>query len=211
MLDKNNQKGATMMEMLGVLTIIIMLGVSAIKLIGNIFDMFKQNLVVNEVRDLQKVISERYKFEGNYKGLLENRTPEQVSAFLCTSKMAPYQMCSNGLLHHRMGGEVWVMPIVNYDGDGNELTDYSKYALVFWGLTDRTCVNAAQINWYMQQKSDIFKMVINGDKADKRLSVDMPYNMEEGSKIFPVNPSDVMRACSNGDEDDKNKIEWVFF
>ena len=211
MLDKNNQKGATMMEMLGVLTLIIMLGNSAIKLIGNIFDMFKQKLVVNEVRDLQKIISERYKFEGNYKGLLENRTPEQVAEFLCTSKMAPYQMCVNGRMYHRMGGEVWVMPVVNYDGDGNELTDYGKYALVFWGLSDRTCVNAAQINWYMQQKSDIFKMVINGDKADKRLSVDMPYNMEEGSKNFPVNPADVMAACSNEEDDDKNTIEWVFF
>lgn len=211
MQDKNNQKGATMMEMLGVLTIIIMLGISVIKLIGNIFDMFKQNLVVNEVRDLQKIISERYKFEGNYKGLLENKTPEEVVAFLCTSKMAPYQMCVNNRLYHRMGGEVWVMPVVNYDGDGNELTDYGKYALVFWGLSDRTCVNAAQINWYMQQKSDIYKMLINSGVAGKELSVDMPYNMSEGSKIFPVNPADVMAACSNEDDDDKNTIEWVFF
>lgn len=211
MLNKNNQKGATMMEMLGVLTIIVMLGISAIKLIGNIFDMFKQNLVVNEVKDLQKVISERYKFEGNYKELLENKTPEQVTAFLCAEKMAPYQMCSNGLLHHRMGGAVWVMPIVNYDADGNAVTDYSKYALVFWGLSDKTCINAAQINWYTQQKSDIFKMLINSGVEDKELSVDMPYNMAEGSRIFPVNPADVMRACSNGDDDDKNTIEWVFF
>lgn len=211
MLNKNNQKGATMIETLGVLTIIIMLGISVIKLIGNIFDMFKQNLVVNEVKDLQKVISERYKFEGNYKGLLENKTPEQVAAFLCTSKMAPYQMCVNNRLYHRMGGEVWVMPIANYDGDGNETIDYSKYALVFWGLSDRACTNAAQINWYMQQKSDIFKMLINQGVAGKEMSVDMPYNMSENSKIFPVNPADVMRACSNEKSSGKNTIEWVFF
>ena len=112
-LRKNNQSGATMIETLGVLTIVTMLGISAIKLIGNIFDIFKQNLVVNEVRDLQKAISGRYRFEGNYKELLENRTPEETAQFVCNEKMAPYQMCIDGLLYHRMGGQVWIMPIEN--------------------------------------------------------------------------------------------------
>ena len=58
-LDKNNQSGATMMEALGVLTIIVMLGVSVIKLVGNIFSMFNQAVVVSQIKDLQKVISER--------------------------------------------------------------------------------------------------------------------------------------------------------
>lgn len=202
-----------MLETLGVLTIVMMLGISTFKLINSIMDMFKQNMVVSEVKDMQKVISDRYKFEGNYKGLFEDggtrRTPEQVSAFLCESKMAPNQMCVKGRLHHRMSGDVWVMPIENYDEDGNPIEDYSKYALVFWGLTDKTCVNAAQINWYSKQKSDIYKMVINGGVAGKEMVVDLPYNDEDGlSGRFPVSGIDAMRACS---ADNDNTIEWVFF
>lgn len=198
-----------MLEMLGVLTIVIMLGVSTLKLVNSIMGMFRQNLVVGEIKDLQKVISERYKFEGNYKELFEGRTPEQVAAFLCDSKMAPNQMCINGKLRHRMGGEVWVMPIENLDEEGNPVQDYSKYALVFWELTNKTCVNAAQINWYSKQKSDVYKMIINRGVADKEMVVDLPYNDEEGlNGRFPVSAVEVMKACN---KDDDNDIEWVFF
>lgn len=206
-LRKNNQSGATMIETLGVLTIVTMLGISAIKLIGNIFDIFKQNLVVNEVRDLQKAISGRYRFEGNYKELLENRTPEETAQFVCNEKMAPYQMCIDGLLYHRMGGQVWIMPIENFDSSGNAVIDYSKYALTFWNLSDRTCINAAQINWYTQQKSDVYKMIINSGTV-KELVVDLPYNQQEGAQLFPVAADLVMKACNTGGE---NTIEWVFF
>ncbi len=204
---KSNQVGATMMEALGVLTILILLGISSIRLIGNIYNMFRQSLVVNEVRDLQKVISDRYKFEGNYKELFEGKTPEETAKFLCDEKMAPFQMCSDGLLYHRMGGKVWVMPVENVDSDGNSYNDYSKYALSFWKMTDRTCLNAAQINWNTQQKSDVYKMIINSGTS-KELVVDLPYNKQDGSVLFPVLPDQIIKACDN---DDDNQIEWVFF
>ncbi len=204
---KTNQLGATMIEALGVLTIIVMLGVSSIKLIGNLYNMFRQSLVVNEIKDLQKAISDRYKFEGNYKELLEGKTPEETAKFLCDKKMVPFQMCINGQLYHRMGGEVWVMPVENFDEEGSAYNDYSKYALTFWGLDDKVCVNAAQINWYTQQKSDVYKMIINSG-TDKELIVDLPYNKQEGSKTFPVLVQDVLNACSKGKE---NEIEWIFF
>ena len=206
-LDKNNQSGATMMEALGVLTIIIMLGVSVIKLVGNIFSMFNQAVVVSQIKDLQKVISERYRFEGNYANLFEDRTPEEVTAFLCDEKMAPFQMCNDGLLFHKSGGEVWIMPVENYDEEGEPFNDYNKYAMTFWSLSDTTCINAAQINWYSQKKSDVYKMVINSG-TDKELVVDVPYNIQEGSETFPVPAAEVFRACSNNDN---NQIEWIFY
>lgn len=206
-LCKNNQIGATMLETLGVLTIVTMLGISVIKLVGNVFDIFKQNLVVNEVRDLQKTISGRYRFEGNYQELLKDRTPEEVTQFICNEKMAPFQMCIDGLLYHRMGGQVWIMPVENFDSEGNSTIDYSKYALTVWDLSDRTCLNAAQINWYTQQKSDVYKMIINSG-TPQQLVVDLPHNLQEGSQLFPVPADLVMRACNN---DGGNTIEWVFF
>ena len=204
---RSNQKGATMLEMLGVLTIIITLAISTIKLVGNIMGVFRQSLMISEVQDLQKAISDRYKFEGTYQDLLEGKTPEEVITYLCQNKIAPFQMCRGDKLYNRMGGRVWVMPVENYDGDGNAFTDYEKYALVFWGLNDKACFQAAQINWYRKQKSDVFKMVINSGNS-KQLIVDMPHNLQAGSKSFPVPVADVTNACKN---DNNNTIEWVFY
>ncbi len=208
LLKKNNQSGATMMEMLAVLGIITMLGSSIISLVANVMDMFKQNLVVNQIRDLQKAISGRYRFEGNYEGLLKNKTPEEISAYLCSSKIASYDMCVNGELYHRMGDKMWIMPVENYDAEGNAYNDYSKYVLEVWGLTKGTCVVAAQINWYQQNKSDVYKIIINSGKASQFV-VDMPYNIGEGSTTatFPIYPDQALKACNN----DRNDIQWVFF
>lgn len=204
---KNNQNGATMMEALGVITILVILGVSSIKLIGTIYGLFTQNIVVNEIKDLQKVISERYRFEGNYKELFENKTPEQTAAFLCDKKMAPFQMCVNGLIYNKMGGEVWILPVENFDSEGSSYKDYTKYAMRFMKLSNRACLSAAQINWATKQKSDVFKMIINSGTA-KELVADLPYNQQEGSVVFPVLPQDIIKACDNNDN---NQIEWIFF
>ncbi len=206
-LAKRNQCGATMVEAIGVLTVVVMLGVGSIKLVGNLYSIFKQSLVVNELKDLQKNISGRYKFEGNYKELFENKTPEETSKFLCDNKMAPYQMCIDGLLYNRMGGEVWILPFEKIDASGNSYDDYTKYSMIFSGLTDRACAELAQTNWYMQKKSDVYQMIINYD-TENELVVDLPYNQQNESKIFPVVAQDVMSACH---EDDNNQIEWVFF
>ena len=204
---KNNQNGATMMEALGVLTIIVMLGVSSIKLIGNIYGLFTQSLVINEIKDLQKVISDRYRFEGNYRELFDGKTPEQTSAFLCSEKMAPFQMCVGNLMYNKMGGRIWVLPVEYLDGEGSSYEDYTKYAMIFEGLSDRACVSAAQINWITKQKTDVFSMIINGG-TEKELIVDLPYNQQEGTVSFPVLPTDVLEACNYNDN---NQIEWIFF
>ena len=43
-----NQKGGTMVEAIAVISIMTVLGISAIKLIGGLFDGFKQNIVTSE-------------------------------------------------------------------------------------------------------------------------------------------------------------------
>ncbi len=206
-LDKYNQKGSTMIEALGVLTIIVMLGVSSIKLIGNIMGMFKQTLVTSEVRDLQKAISERYRFEGNYKSLLEGKTSDEIVQHLCEEKIAPNQMCSNNKMYHRMGGPVWVMPVVYVDASGNSVTDYSKYTITFWNLTDRACVSVAEINWHNKDRTDIYRLIINPDEDFKK-EFNLPQNLYSGSLSFPVSVSEAMKGCKN---DDSNNVEWVFF
>ena len=158
-----NQIGSSMVEMLGVLTILGMVGMAAIKFIGGVHNVFIQNMVVSEARDLQKSISDRYRFEGNYAQELfngrscgEDGGSDTVASFICNNKMAPFQMCSGGKLHHKGGGEVKIC----------QHTDNDKYYMIFYNLSDTACAALAQVNWYTRQKSDIYQMVINGRAGD---------------------------------------------
>ena len=116
-------------------------------------------------------------------------------------------MCVICLLYYKMGGEAWVLPVENFDSEGTAYRDYTKYAMRFTKLSNKACLSAAQINWATKQKSDVFKMIINSGTG-KELVVDLPYNKQEGSVLFPVLVNDVIKSCDN---DDNNQIDWVFF
>ncbi|MBQ9236090.1 MAG: hypothetical protein IJ184_06480 [Alphaproteobacteria bacterium] len=205
-----NQKGSSMVEMLGVLTIIGMVGMGAIKFIGGVHNVFIQNMVVNEARDLQKVISDRYRFEGNYNDLFDGRNdPDAVAKFLCgegdnKKRMAPYQMCSGDKMHHRGGGAVLVYPVSG---------DTTKYTMVFEGLSDTACSSLAQVNWFTRQKSDVYQMVITDGKDQTTFVANSPYVEDETAEgiatgIFPVGASQALAACANGNN---SKVQLTFF
>lgn len=96
-----NQKGGTMVEAIAVISIMTVLGISAIKLIGGLFDGFKQNIVTSEIRELQKNVSARYSVDGHYGNL-------GTVATLVKEKVVPNQMLANGKIYHRLGGEVLI-------------------------------------------------------------------------------------------------------
>ena len=221
-LTKKNQRGATMMETLGVLAIFVMLGAGAISLIGNIWDLFKQSMVVNEARDLQKAISDSYRAEGNYYKLFHDEdnewspsgsNVEAASKPLCVEKIAPFQMCSGNKLHHRLGGRVVVSPVI--DGESQNCEKCEKYMLSFEGLTKRACVALAQINWYTQKKSDIFQMRINcnSEGCDHSTTICLPGNKDEScsedKNIYNFSRNDATAACNA--DGNKNQIDWIFF
>ena len=196
-LTKNNQKGSTMMETLGVLGIFIMMGAAVLGLISNIWGLFKQNMVVNEARDIQKAISESYKAEGNYKKLLENYEADSDDPIrqLCSEKIVPFQMCSGDKLKHRLGGQVFVSPV-------EEGEPYSKYMLTFTGLSKKACISLAQINWFTQKQSAIYGMIINDKDPILRNGSDQTlYNFSIGN---------AMNACDNS-TNGTNSIGWIFY
>lgn len=202
------QSGSSMVEMLGVLTIIGMVGMGTIKFIGGVHNVFAQNMIVNEARDLQKSISDRFRFNGNYEELFNGRGCEgedTVAAYICNNKLAPFQMCSDGKLHHHSGGDV---KICRYESSPNEPDD-TKYVMIFYSLSDTACSSMAQVNWYTRQKSDVYQMVINGNVEGKTTIIDSHYIPgDHGDNIFPVSASKASSACNN---DNDNTIQLVFF
>ena len=200
---KNDQKGRTMTEMLGVLTIVIMLGASIISLVGNIWGMFKQNLVVNEVRDLQKYISEAYKADGNYEKLFKDaNTAADVAQRLCNQKIAPFQVCAGDGLRHRQGGNIQI------SGVKNAKNVIDKFQMTLDNLPAKTCLAIAEINWFLQKRSEIYQMKINAG-TDSELVVNLPQNTEgDAVNLYTFSIGDAMTHCNLGTE---NVIDLVFF
>lgn len=193
-----SQAGSSMVEMLGVLSVVGMLSYGLIKVIGAAHNLFVQNMVVSEAHDLQKKISERYSFEGVYNTtLFSGRTCEgtdTVAAFICEQKLAPVQMCSNGKLHHHGGGDVKICP----DGEDD------KYVMIFYGLSKTSCVSLVQTDWYTRKKSYIYTMVVNGSSGTTVFS---NYFSNEDNK-FPVSAANAMAMCNREDD---NTVQMTFF
>jgi len=203
---KFSQSGSSMIEMLGVLTVAGMLGFGILKTISAVHGVFIQNMVVDEAQDLQKRISERFRFDGNYnKTLFNNKScndDDKVAKYLCDEKIAPFSMCSNGKLYHRGGGEVKVCQY----GDNNQ---YDKYRIVFRGLSKRSCVALAQADWVIRKKSYIYDMSVNpNDESKKTIIYSNYYSGDHGNNVFPVGTSKAMEICNNGDD---NTIQLTFF
>lgn len=196
-----NQVGSSMIEMLGVLSVAGMLGYGVLKIIGTGHEFFIRNMVVSEARDLQKKISERYSFEGVYDTtLFSGRTctgQDTVAAYICAQKLAPDQMCSNGKLHHRGGGDVKIC----------QSDDNDKYAMIFYGLSKTTCALLVQTDWHTRKKSYIYFMVVNGNDGTKIYSNYIAGN--HGDNVFPVSEAKAMTICD--DEDDNNTVQMTFF
>ncbi len=212
-LHKNSQKGATMMEALATLTVISMLGISIIKMIGAVFDMFNQSMISSEIRDLQKAITSKYQFDGTYKALFTGNADENI----CKDKLAPFKMCNNNKLIHSGKGSVVVEQAKVLDMNGNVVDANGRYSITFDGLKNKTCRTLASMNWSTKGSLILYKLELNknkdfqGDATKEALykkTFDLPNNKKEDSFVLPVNPSDISGACSNGDN---NSIKWTFF
>ncbi len=192
MRNKNNQSGATMVEMLGVLCVITALGISTFKLAGNLFTSFRVYAVESEVRDIQKSIKDRYSFDGDYSELCDITADK-----LNQNKLVPSQMYTNGGIYNRLGGNVKVGCV-----DGG---DY--YTIEFDSLSNRACLNLAQINWFNRGTTDLVSMTINST----------PYGIKSTNtqNKLPVTASMAAAVCvsenvKSSDNVKFNTIIWVF-
>ena len=188
---KSDQKGATMLEAISVIAIVGVVTVAGIRLIGSMFEMFKQNMVSNEVQEIQKNISARYRLEGNYAELSsEEMTPQKMKEEL----LVPSQMLVKGKLVHRLNGDVEIK--------ASELGD-EYFDITFKELSSRTCLNLSQISWNSTQGTDLFQIKIN-EKTFK-----LPVNGVNFGDADAL-PITVKKATESCKTDEDNTITWTF-
>ena len=191
---KNNQKGSSLLEVLAILTIVSMLTISVMKIITNVYALLKQNMIVSEIKDVQKAISGVYNFSGNYELLFKDVDYRKI---LCeTDKSIPNQMCirdgdDNYSIKHRSSGLVTISPIDNY----------KSYSIKVEGLNKKNCIGLAEVNWVDRKRVDIYRLDINGS--------DVAYFPKRGNKEFPLAVTTIFEKCSeNGD---KNTVTLYFY
>lgn len=142
-----SQRGATMLEVMAVMMVITMLGIASIKLIGNLFDMFRLQMVGTEIQEIQKAVSARFSVEGEYSALV-SMSPQQM----VDEKLVPNQMFVNNNFYHRLGGLVEVKPSALGD---------EYYSVSFADLSKKACLNVTQINWITNETSNLVEVSIN--------------------------------------------------
>lgn len=184
---KDNQQGATMMEAIAVISVVTVMTVAAVKLIGGMFEAFKQNMIENEIQEVQKNVVSRYRLEGDYATI-----PAEASK-IKEEGLVPSQMVVGNKLMHRQNGEVEIK-------QSTLGKDY--FDITFKDLPNRSCVNLSQINWNNGQNSDLYQLKINDKLFTLPAGTDAP-----GDDNLPMNIKKATGSCKSGS---KNVITWTF-
>lgn len=192
---KSNQKGSSMIEVLAVISIIGVLSVSAMTLIGRLFDRYKLTRAVDDIKALQKNVSARFSAIGYYTDLDED--------ILVEENVIPAAMVTGGKVIHSLGGKVKIEPA------SNELF----YEVTFDGLSQKSCLELGNISWMINQSSELEELDINNyvwgwpcGKADQSRC---PANSikKTDDDALPVRQDVLADKCVAGTG---NVIKWTF-
>lgn len=177
---KRDERGYTMIEVISVLAIIGVLAASAARLVANMFDRYKSSRVADQIVDMQKIINRRYVADGNYSNL--------SAETLINEKLVGGDMRSGDNLVHAFGD-------VSVNGKAN------TFDVTFSDLPYNVCVTLANLNWIIQDSSDLVSLDINGTK----------YNWPEAAKDAAHQlPMDINRAMTSCTRDKESTITWEF-
>ena len=193
-LYKNNQKGSSLIEILGVITIIALIGIAALKLVSNTYGLFKQSMATYEIKDLQNIITSNYAFSGVYDFDYNNDNVNDINKMLCEiDKIAPNHMCLKSgdeyILRHRLNGYITI----------ERTSDIRSYSIEFDNINKRGCISLSQIDWLDRKKVNIYQIDIN--------NTPVAYFPKRSNKGFPVTSDVSINNCNK----DTNTIKWYFY
>lgn len=191
---KSDQLGYTMIEVVATISILIMVITGMTKTVSNIFGKYKYNEVLNQIRDLRKTVNDRFSAIGDYSDL--------SAKLLIDEKIAPSTMVAGNVLINSFGGQVYLSPADTYGKN-------KSFEMQFTNLPSTVCVEAATINWRVDDTSTLVKVIIN----DKNKPYTWPVNtignsVKPGQNSLPMTIPMAQKACN--DKDEKNLIIWEF-
>ncbi|MBQ8465405.1 MAG: prepilin-type N-terminal cleavage/methylation domain-containing protein [Alphaproteobacteria bacterium] len=198
-----NERGSTMIEMMGVLGILGVLAASVYHLIDSALNHYRVSQGLIQVTSLQKNISRFYAAAGNYNDLSKTDTLKK----LIKDNVIPQNMkAGDNAIRHVFGGDV-ELKNVNYT---NELSSSStSFSITFKNLDRRVCVDMATITWPDRDSANLLSIKIGTVKYTWPVYA----TTGDDSKVLPITEGMAMDTCLSEAGKNTNKlvsITWEF-
>lgn len=181
---KDCQKGATMIEMIGVMGVISMITVGIFATVSKIYDRYHQTAIVTQIRDLQKNIQTRYATASDYRDLAKSG----IMKTLIAERVIPFSMVSGDEVYHAYRGEVKLSG-----------TQYN-YTITFSDIKKAGCVDLVTMDWTVNNTSDLIELKVGGKT--------FTWTGTNSSNSLPVSVAMANTVCKDKRED--NEIKWTF-
>ena len=179
-MTSSNEKGYTLTEVIGVLSIVGVLVISMSMLVNSMFSRYKTNRVQDQITSLQKLINQRFVADGNYR----SATKQQ----LIKDGVIPKDMVMGDKIMHAFG-EADIKP------------GYLTFTIIFSELPQVACINLGIMSWIIQDTSDLVSIKINSDKYK------WPGASQNQTSTLPRTTVMAAKSCKRGSD---NVIEWEF-
>ena len=191
------QKGATLIEALGVIGILGVVSMGIWTMIGNAYNKMRLSQGVVQLQTLQKGITRFYAAAGNYNGLADDNA---VKTLIENNIPPPNMLAGTNKLRHSYGGEV-VVKNVPYTDISEYGSSSDSFAITFKGLTRLPCVEMASISWLGDDSAHIISITIGTNKYTWP-----SYDGENTVNPLPITRDKAMLECLNAPKD----IKWEF-
>ena len=234
---RNEQRGRSMVEMMGYIAVVMTLLVSIGHIISSAFGDYKFSKANIQITELANSITKAGAIEEDYSlivGMINNTagTAAQKAEGL---KLIPSSFRVVGRkIYHAFGGLVEIKIPAASDVIGES----GKFAITYHNLNKNQCIDLAMKNWLNNQYADLYAIVINGSSgsawywpAYTNLTNDTEETEEEDSEesaenavtstvckicTLPVQRAEVAGTSMTDNNDgqckdhNNNTIMWVF-
>lgn len=188
-----DEKGRSMVEMMGYMAVVMTVVVAVGKMVTNIFDEHRLSQASLQVGDLAAAVSKAGAMEKDYKDVITD--VQTYHKYIPDS----YRVAGNKIFHI-LGGETTVGA---YD-------EGSRFYITFAGLRRKQCIELGLKAWQRNQNVDLYAISVNGTtsywpvyRSGLTESSSLPMTR---AKLSGTGEND-MGLCNN---DTGNTITWIF-
>lgn len=180
----SNNRGATMIEMIGVLGILGVLAASVYHLIDTALSHYRISQGLIQITSLQRNVSRFYASAGNYNDLDKTDAVKN----LIKENVVPQNMQDGeDAIRHIFGGKV-ILKNVKYS---NEIsTSSTSFSITFEDLNKQVCMDMASLSWPERDSANLLSITIGTIKYTWPV-----FAPDDSSNVLPIGVGAAMDTC----------------
>lgn len=192
------ERGATMVEMMGVISIIGIVGMGVWTLINSARARYRLSQGVLQLQSLEKGISRFYASAGKYDGLAEDGA---IKELIDNHILPPGMNAGDNTLRHAFGGSVEIKN-VKYSNIDEYGSSSDSFSITFKDLGRNECFEMLTVVWPQSDAANLVSIAAGG-----KTFVWPSYSSTNNSaSVLPVSAADAMSICQDAPKD----ISWEF-